>query len=66
MATNTTSSTEGIGEYHHAVKLSELKSSGKMRVTIEDRVIALFYVNGRVHALDHFCYRKSDTSSHDM
>lgn len=46
------------GDYYPAANLSELKSSRQMRVTVQDRVIALFYVNDKVHALDHFCYRE--------
>lgn len=45
-------------DYRFAGKLSELKSSTKLRVTVSDRVLALFYANGRVYALDHFCYRE--------
>ena len=44
--------------YHEVAKLSELKSSIRKRVTVEERVIALFYNGERVYALDHFCYRK--------
>ncbi len=44
--------------YFPAIQLSKLQSSVRERVTVNDRVIALFYVDGKVHALDHFCYRK--------
>lgn len=44
--------------YLPAVKLAELQSSRKMRIILHERVVALFYVNEKVHALDHFCYRK--------
>lgn len=45
--------------YHEVAKLSDLRSSVRMRVSVEERVIALFYSEGRVYAMDHFCYRKS-------
>ena len=45
--------------YVEVIKLDELTSSGRARVTVKDRVLALFYVKGRVYALDHFCYRKA-------
>lgn len=50
---------EGSGDFCEVSKLSELKRTGRKRVTLNDRVIALFYVGGSVYAMDHFCYRKS-------
>ena len=47
--------------YVEVIKLNELASSGRARVTVQDRVLALFHVKGRVYALDHFCYRKAGT-----
>ena len=44
--------------YVEVMKLDELASSGRSRVTVQDRVLVLFHVEGRVYALDHFCYRK--------
>ena len=44
----------GSDGFYPAVKLSELRASGKTRVTIQERVIALFYVNGTVRALGSF------------
>lgn len=38
--------------------LKELRAAGRKRVTLNERVVILFYVNGEVYALDHFCYRK--------
>ena len=48
---------EGKG-YHLACSLSELEQVGRKRVSVEDRVVVLFHVKGKVYALDHFCYRK--------
>lgn len=47
------------GEFHPVAKLSELKRAGRKRISLNDRIIALFYVGGSVYAMDHFCYRKS-------
>ena len=44
--------------YHYAVSLAELQRLGRKRVTVEERVVVLFHVKGKVYALDHFCYRK--------
>lgn len=44
--------------YHLVCSLDELKGVKKKRVTVEERVVVLFYVNGEIHALDHFCYRE--------
>ena len=49
-----------VGEdgYVPVAPLKELRDAGRKRVTINERVVILFYVNGEVYALDHFCYRK--------
>ena len=52
-------STDAEGTYHVVATLDELKRVRKKRVTVEERVVVLFYVSGEVHALDHFCYRES-------
>lgn len=47
-------------QFYSAVSLSELKQTGRRRVTLKNgRVIVLFYVRDQVYALDHFCYRES-------
>ena len=38
--------------------LQELQAKKQLRVKVNERVLALFYVRGAVFALDHFCYRK--------
>ena len=43
--------------YKPVCSLVELQKIGKKKVTLDGRVIALFYVKGKVYALDHFCYR---------
>ena len=47
------------GYYHFACSLTELQQLGRKRVSVEERVVVLFHVNGQIYALDHFCYRKS-------
>lgn len=60
----------GVGEdgYVPVVPLKELRAAGRRRVTLNERVVVLFYVNGDVYALDHFCYRKPEmfTSQHTV
>jgi hypothetical protein len=41
-----------------SVSLQELKEKKKDVVSVDDRVIALFYVNHEVYAMDYFCYRE--------
>lgn len=55
--------TEGEGGkgYHFACSLKELESLGRKRIRVEERVVVLFHVKGKVHALDHFCYRELTT-----
>lgn len=48
------SSDEG---YQDVCSLSELQKLGRKRVILSERVVVLFYVKGKVYALDHFCYR---------
>ena len=48
---------EAEGGYERACGLSELQAAGRKRVTVQGRIVVLFHVDGRVHALDHFCYR---------
>lgn len=38
---------------------SDLSAQRKICVKVEDRNIAVFYVNDSVYALDLFCYRKN-------
>lgn len=38
--------------------LEELKTKKQMRVSVKDRVIALFYHKAQIYALDYFCYRE--------
>ena len=49
---------EGEPGYHYAISLSELQRLGRKRITVEERVMELFHVKGRVYAMDHFCYRE--------
>lgn len=55
---------EGSGEgYERVCSLEALRVAGRKRVTVNNgRVVVLFYVSGRVHALDHFCYREQISS----
>lgn len=54
---------EGEDDAFHAVaSLHELQAAGRKRVMVEGRVVVLFYVSGRVYALDHFCYHKTSGS----
>ena len=41
-----------------AMTLAELKEKKKAIVSVGDRVVALFYVNHEVYAMDFYCYRK--------
>jgi len=43
--------------YKLICSLLELQKLKKKRVTVDDRVVVLFYVKGNVYAIDHFCYR---------
>ena len=45
-------------DYVRAASVQELKARKQMRVRVEDRVVALFYVKGKIYAVDHFCYRE--------
>ena len=38
--------------------LEALKAAGRKRVSLNGRIVVLFYVSGEVYALDHFCYRE--------
>ena len=38
--------------------LEALKAAGRKRVSLNGRIVVLFYVGGEVYALDHFCYRE--------
>ena len=44
--------------YRLICSLVDLQKLKKKRVTIDERVVVLFYVKGKVYAIDHFCYRK--------
>ena len=44
-------------KYTVVCTLSELQRLGKKRVSLGGRVLVLFFVEGRIYALDHFCYR---------
>lgn len=44
--------------YVRVAKLQELRVKKRLRLKVNDRVIALFYHKGKLHALDHFCYRE--------
>lgn len=49
----------GAGEdYEVGCSFEELRDAGRKRVSINERVVVLFYVKGEVYALDHFCYRE--------
>ena len=55
-------SSEGGGDneaegYRLVCSLDELKRLGRKRVTVDERVVVLFLVEGNVYALDYFCYR---------
>lgn len=43
--------------YEVVCSLSELQRLGRKRVALDERVVVLFYVEGNIYALDHFCYR---------
>lgn len=47
----------GVG-YEVVCSFEELRDAGRKRVSINGRVVVLFYVRGEVYALDHFCYRE--------
>ena len=47
-----------MATFTKVISLEELVEKQKTIVTIEERIIALFYVKGNVFALDHFCYRE--------
>ena len=48
-----------VGDGFEAVcSFKELRATGRKRVTLHGRVVVVFYVEGEVHALDHFCYRE--------
>lgn len=42
--------------YSQVCSLSELQRLGKKRIVLNERVVVLFHVKGKVYALDHFCY----------
>lgn len=41
--------------FHSVAKTSDLTDPGKMLVEVEDRLIALFHVDGAFYALDDVC-----------
>ena len=45
------------GDYKVVCLASELRRLGRKRVELDERVVVLFYVKGKIYALDHFCYR---------
>ena len=47
-----------MATFTKVISLEELVEKQKTIVTVEERIIALFYVKGNVFALDHFCYRE--------
>ena len=42
--------------------LEELQTSGRKRVSLNERVVVIFYASGELYALDHFCYRELHAS----
>lgn len=53
---------EDLSEYSVVCSLSELQQLGRKKVIHKERVVVIFYVEGKVYALDHFCYRKTPTT----
>ena len=49
-----------------AMTHAELKEKKKAIVSVGDRVVALFYVNHEVYAMDFFCYRKFSSGYQDI
>ena len=45
-------------EFVNVMSVEELKQRTRAIVSVNDRIVALFYVKDEIYAMDHFCYRK--------
>ena len=54
---------DDISTYSEVCSVSELEHLGRKKVILNERVVVIFYVDGKVYALDHFCYRKPPRDS---
>ena len=60
MAEGVDAERDGEDGYEEICSLEALRVAGRKRVTLNGRVVVLFYVSGQVYALDHFCYREQE------
>ncbi|MHC4405959.1 MAG: Rieske (2Fe-2S) protein [Planctomycetota bacterium] len=47
--------TQPKSQFVPVCKLSELPNGGKMIVEVDDRLVGLFHVDGKIYALDDLC-----------
>ena len=47
---------DDLSKYTAVCSLDELQRLGKKKFILKERVMVIFYVEGKAYALDHFCY----------